>query len=444
MTWDQTEKHALALGNLLRSEKASDDEIWLAQNQKALMTVVALRSAARASSFPLFGEADSVGKMKRKLNARGWVAAGLVAAGALLAGSWAMQDRKPSLTFTVKDAGSAVSGPQELGRVRAPQAEARTLEFSDGSKLQLAQGGSVRVREIDERGAEVVIENGRLHSSVMHLEDASWSVFAGPYEIQVIGTKFSTEWDPSTQRLVVLLNEGSVRVVGSDIEDHVALKPGQRFEAAPRQAWKVTAQSPPKADTEPEEMPEIGESNKAIPTLSEVTTTTDGKGASVAVRSGAVHPNAGPSWESLLRDGKNEEIVADAKKLGLSDCYSTCSVSRLRALADAARYKGEVTIAREALTHLRSRSPVESARSGYLLGSLSEARGQAASALTWYNTYLKEAPGGSFAAEARAGKMRALHALGHHSDAQSAANEYLRLYPRGTSATTARRILNKK
>lgn len=450
MTWDQEEQHALALGNLLRPAPAADDQVWVEQAQKKLMTVASLRSAAQASSFPSFRETASFEK-KQKLNVRGVIAAAAVAAGVLFSLGYAVKDHEPSLTFTVKGAGDAASAPQDIGRVRSPQTESRTLEFSDGSMLELAQGGSVRVRETDEHGAEVVIENGRLDSSVMHLDKASWSVFAGPYEIQVIGTRFSTEWDPSTQRLVVSLDEGSVQVVGSDIEDHVALKPGQRFEAAPRQAWKVTAQSPPETASTSTEVSELGLADEDADSIDAAPGSAQSKktvaSADVVGRAeppNAVHPIAEPTWSALLRDGKNGEILSQAKREGLKDCYATCSVPRLRALADAARYKGEVTIAREALTHLRNRSPAESARSGYLLGSLSEARGQAASALTWYNTYLKEAPGGAFAAEARAGKMRALHALGRHSDAQRAASEYLRLYPRGTFATTARRILNKK
>jgi hypothetical protein len=347
----------------------------------------------------------------------------------------------------VKGSDSTISAPQELGRVRSPQSEARTLEFSDGSVLKLAQGGSVRVREVDEHGAEVVIENGRLHSSVQHLEDAAWSVFAGPYEIQVIGTKFSTEWDPSTQKLVVSLAEGSVRVVGSDIEDHVALKPGQRFEAAARQAWKVTAESPSEeAQKDSGEVDGLGKTEAGTDESQEASAVSSQKQVlAAAERSDESHaPAGGPTWSALLRDGKNGEILAQAKLSGLESCYSSCSVARLRALADAARYKGEVKIAREALTHLRNRSPGEAPRAGYLLGSLSEARGQAAGALTWYNAYLTEAPNGTFSSEARAGKMRALHALGRQTDAQGAANEYLRLYPHGASATTARRILNKK
>lgn len=455
MTWDQEEQHARVLGSLLASATSADDQLWLDETQKQLMTVVALRTAARGANFPVSlgvnapdadldwetaEERTSRGSFRNRSNLakRSIVGGLLVAAGTLLAVGWSQSSDDNALTFTIKGEHLSPSKPQEIGRVRAPETESRTLEFSDGSQLKLAEGGSVRVRETDEHGAEVVIENGRLHSSVQHLEKTSWSVFAGPYEIQVIGTKFSTEWDPATQRLVVLLDEGSVRVVGSDIEDHVALKPGQRFEAAPRQAWKVTAQTPIEVAADATSEQAVTDTN-ATPIAPE-----SGTVASVNPSETRVPSTAGPNWTDLLRDGKNAEILSDAKKHGLAACYSTCSVPRLRALADAARYTGEVSIARDALTHLRSRSPGESARAGYLLGSLSEARGQAASALNWYNTYLSEAPNGPFAAEARAGKMRAYHALGRHSDAQSAASEYLRLYPRGSSAAIARRILDKR
>jgi hypothetical protein len=468
MTWDQEEQHARALGSLLATASSADDQLWLDEAQKQLMTVVALRSAAKGANFsgargasasPESAEWSSSPRERkierddarafesrypfgnrRSLAKRGIVGGLLVAAGALFAVGWSLKGDEDALTFTIKDERAAE--PQEVGRVRAPKTESRTLEFSDGSRLKLAEGGSVRVRETDEHGAEVVIENGRLHSSVKHLKKTSWSVFAGPYEIQVIGTKFSTEWDPATQRLVVLLDEGSVRVVGSDIEDHVALKPGQRFEAAPRQAWKVTAQTPMEIAAHSLDLSSSEQTATARDTQTKALEA--GAVSSVPPSEARTPSTAGPNWADLLRDGKNAEILSDAKRLGLATCYATCTVPRLRALADAARYGGEVSVARDALTHLRSRSPAESARAGYLLGSLSEARGQAASALNWYNTYLSEAPQGPFAAEARAGKMRAYHALGRHSDAQSAASEYLRLYPRGSSAAIARRILDKR
>jgi len=48
---------------------------------------------------------------------------------------------------------------------------------------------------------------------------------------------------------------------------------------------------------------------------------------------------------------------------------------------------------------------------------------------------------GGLAAEARAGRMRALLALGQTDAAKAAARDYLRLHPAGVGAATARQIL---
>src|SRR5690606_34028111 len=140
---------------------------------------------------------------------------------------------------------------------------------------------------------------GTLESNVKHLAGTSWSMFAGPYEIEVTGTHFSTDWDPQLQRLVVLLNEGSVQVVGADIENHVGLKPGQRFEASPRESWRVTAQEP----SEPHvsiKKPATDETDGAemVPTPVEPKTPT-------------IQPPS--DWPVLLSHGKFAEIVEEAR-----------------------------------------------------------------------------------------------------------------------------------
>lgn len=447
---EKEEQAAQVLGMLLRNERA-EDAVWLRQAQKELLARLNTSGARRSEPLfengriALFKGGPQFSAQRRSWGrnfrgAQGWAIAAALCALLLFAltaslnfSSFSLSSlgRKDSaITFVVEGERLGESTPQSVGRVRAPKGEDRKLAFSDGSILKLEKGGSLRVRETSARGALVVIEEGLLESQVKPLAGTSWSVFAGPYEIVVTGTRFSTQWDPKSQNLIVLLNEGSVQVVGAGIENHVALKPGQRFEASPRDSWRVTAQQPTQPDPPASEktLPEV-EPKEAQPSASL-----------------SPLPSTQPSsdWPALLSHGKFTEIVEEARNQGLETCYETCSLSRLRALADAARYSGEVDLAKDALLRLRSRSPSEAARAGYLLGSLSEARGQAAQALSFYNGYLREAPAGALAAEALAGKMRALHTLGRKTDAERAANDYLRLHPSGTSAATARKILSKK
>jgi hypothetical protein len=145
-----------------------------------------------------------------------------------------------------------------------------------------------------------------------------------------------------------------------------------------------------------------------------------------------------------MQRGDFRAVVADAQSSGIDACLSSCSVRDLRALGDAARYSGELALAERVLLTLRQRSPGEATRAAYLLGSLQEARGDQAGALGWYSQYVARAPGGAFASEARAGRLRMLLATSGREAARSAAEEYLRLHPGGVGAATARRILEAK
>ena len=123
------------------------------------------------------------------------------------------------------------------------------------------------------------------------------------------------------------------------------------------------------------------------------------------------------------------------------DCLATCDAADLSALADAARYVGRTDLAEQALLSLRTRfAQGAGTRAAFLLGRLHESRGDAAGARRWYETALNEAAGGTFAAEALAGKMRSVKALEGPDAARRLAREYLQRYPTGVDAKTAKQI----
>src|SRR5690606_18075421 len=176
----------------------------------------------------LGGRADRA----RWMTVRGWVLAALVVGGlAVGAGLATWQNERPSqasaLAFRTRDDAPTVA--RRSGRVIAPADRTEELRFSDGSHLSLAAGSMLRIRETDEHGAMVIVEEGQVESRIQHTGQARWSVFAGAYEVRVVGTRFSTTWDPARQRLAVVLHEGSVQVLGKGIDELVELKPGQRF-----------------------------------------------------------------------------------------------------------------------------------------------------------------------------------------------------------------------
>jgi len=446
---------------------ASERPVWLSAGEQQLAR------AARASR-PDLGVSEQLRAVfsggpalsARPVRLRAGLLAALVVGGVGLgAGLVTLRDAAdgPALTFQVQadsphqgDGSSA----RHAGRVIAPADRAEEVRFSDGSRFTLTAGSMLRVRETDAHGAMVIVEEGQVESSVQHRGKARWSVFAGPYEVRVVGTRFRTAWDPGRQRLSVVLHEGTVQVLGKGIEEVVELKPGQRFESGGTEGtWFVTATAgaagtsaaaAPSGALPPETTPSRGASDQAAPASDAALTQGRVGGAQLGTAEGSATAGGataqrsaglGPSWSTLVASGKFEEVLDEASVRGEASCLSSCSVADLRALADAARYTGRFSLAERTLSRLRTTAPSEGPRAGFLLGSMNEAQGRPAAALEWYGRYLLEAPSGGLAAEARAGRMRALLALGQTEAAKAAARDYLRLHPAGVGAEAARQIL---
>jgi len=117
--------------------------------------------------------------------------------------------------------------------------------------------------------------------------------------------------------------------------------------------------------------------------------------------------------------------------------------TELAALADAARYRRRDDVARRALLAERARFP-RSARArdaAFLLGRLEETSGGGVRALEWYDRYLQEAPLGAYASEALARKMTATARVQGPRAAREVAATYLRRFPNGSYAASARGLL---
>lgn len=422
MSVDRRENAARAMGRLLKEEASKG---FLADGEQRL------RNATLRDDGFRVGPAHF-----SRHSPRPWLAAAMVVMALATAVLIWTRPSEPALSFQV--AGQSRTA-RTSGRVAAP-GEERLVRFSDGSRLRLTEGGSLRVRRTDSQGAEIVMEHGTLESSVHHDTETNWSVFAGPYEIVVIGTRFVTRWDPDQQSLVVTLEEGAVSILGSGIDGSVTVEAGQRFEALGRDAWKIS--SPVDPSPEPSKTKDSSPAAAAPP--KQPTSQDATPSEQPAAPKGADQATApAPSWSSLLALGHFGQVLEQAREKGLNECLKSCSATDVSALADAARYSGNIDVARRALQELRDRHPNHASRAAYLLGSLSEARGQAASALRWYSTYLQEAPGGQFVSEARAGRMRTLRSLGRDEDAKAAAKKYLRLHPHGVGQRIARQILDQ-
>jgi TolA-binding protein len=145
-----------------------------------------------------------------------------------------------------------------------------------------------------------------------------------------------------------------------------------------------------------------------------------------------------------LARGHWDRILADVKRIGVEATLSSASSEDLFALADAARYRRRPDLARAALLAERRRFP-ESPRALdaiYLLGRVEESRENGtAQAIAWYDEYLTRAPTGPFVGEALGRKMTLTDKLEGPTRARPVAEDYLRRFPKGNYAGSARELI---
>jgi hypothetical protein len=353
------------------------------------------------------------------------------AAAAVLVGGLATWRLWPHpLRYEVRG-GSGFDGPY----VSASPLSPAELLFSDGSNLQADPGCRLRVDETYRNGARVFVERGTTTSHVTHEKASNWTFVAGPFEVHVTGTRFALSWDPLFEEIDLRLLEGSVEVRSPLAQGPIVVRAGQRFRAAvASRSLMVTEGDTPVPVTSTAPPPESAPAPiVATPHSSPGTppATVNTKGA----------PRR-ESWQELLTRGDFESIVVAANARGFEACITGCQASDLRSLADAARYTGRGELAEKCLLALRQRFPTgaNAAAAAFMLGRTHETRNQPTTAQRWYETYLAESPEGEFAAEALAGKMRAVTTTRGPASAKPLALEYLRRYPQGVHVKTARKI----
>jgi TolA-binding protein len=322
------------------------------------------------------------------------------------------------------------------------------ITFSDGTQVRADPGTRLRIGEPQSDGARIFIERGVANAHVVHRQHSNWLFAAGPFEVRVTGTKLTISWDPVKEELDLTLHEGSVEVRSPIGQGPISVRAGERFFAKAEASKRWTGQILSSASTsaagaksvaaEPgANIFESQESRRAAQVQPH-----DSPAASAGVARGRAQTPHRDSWQSLVMRGEFEAVIAAAAAKGSHACLESCPASELRALADAARYTKRFELAEKCLLALRHRfsGSAGSAAAAFLLGRTNELRGRNAQAEHWYELYLAESSDGEFASDALAGCMRVVAALRGKSAARSLALEYLRRYPNGVYASSARGI----
>ncbi len=392
-----------------------------------------------ASRAQLLARVDGL-TVRRGVSLEWWLAVPALAAAAALVVWW----RTPTqLSYEV------IGAIKNGAYVSAPNDRPVTLHFSDDTLVQVEAGSQLRVEDTTREGAHVLLERGTAGVHVVHRPESHWTFAAGPFDVLVTGTRFDLNWDPAREVLELRLREGSVEIRTPFSSGPVALRGGQSFRADLHSRSMTTTELASEKSA-----PATSATSATAPagSDSEVTAVPGVLGSAVSV--GSAISSAAPSvalvpapgmkaWQKLIAAGEFNALLAQANERGIPSCLASCSANDLSALADAARYTGKSELADQSLHVLRSRfsRAPEGRAAAFLLGRLRESQGAAKDARTWYDTYLHESPGGPYAADALAGKMRTVLKTDGAAAAEPLAEQYLKRYPTGVHAGTARGIL---
>lgn len=339
----------------------------------------------------------------------------------------------PTLAYQV-EGGSVLEG----GYLRESGWAGMSVSFNEGSKVALTPGTRGRLRVVDRDTAHVAIERGEASFQVTHKNDRRWLVDVGPFLVTVTGTVFTASWDPVSEEFRLKLREGSVRVSGPISAGEIPLRAGQRLVANLAKVQTVITEETPEPSrgvrpalpsepvvTPPEPPSPPGLSPRPVP--------------SPEVKRAADH-----EWSRKLARGQWDRILDDATRMGIETTLGQASSEDLFALANAARYRHRFDLARSALLAERRRFPSSprALEAIYLLGRVEESQESGtAKAIGWYDEYLSHAPTGPLAGEALGRKMTLTDKLHGPARARSLAEEYLRRFPKGNYAGSARELL---
>lgn len=330
--------------------------------------------------------------------------------------------------------GSSVGSEQSAEQtITAPAHAPAELVFSDRSRVRLAPNAKIAVQGMDSHGARIALGGGELEVSVTRRQGSSWRFDAGPFTVAVKGTAFHLGFSPERGRLALQMHHGVVEVTGPSKDRRLTLRDGESLElfaeqpvAGPTGGAPAAAPVPASAEVTPGLAPAPVRATVHRP----------------RPKSSDVADGATPSWGSLIAQGEFAAVVKDAEVRGFERTFAEASAAELTALADAARYTRRYDLARQALLRVRERfaGTSRSSEAAFFLGRLAETGPSPATALDWYQTYLRESARGPYAAEA-SGRQLALYAGSNPARARVAAREYLDRYPLGPQAELARSLL---
>ncbi len=298
--------------------------------------------------------------------------------------------------------------------------------FADGTTLLLSAGSRAEIAEVSADGGRVQLVEGNVRVSVPPNQGRLWAFIAGPYTVEVKGTRFDLGWSPATARFDLVMFDGSVRVSGPGADSRLVVA-GQSLTM---QASTLASAAPLSTAT--------ATATGAEPQVPHVDPSTPGSVQPPGVRSASADR---ASWQPRALEGKYAEAVKLAEDAGFDTVVAKSSASELLLLGDACRFAGRSARANEAYEAVRKRHAggLEARRALFSLGVLAFP-GKAA--VPFFEQYLSEAPGGPLAPEALGRILEIRYRSGERDAAKKLATQYLAQHPQGAHARLAQSIID--
>jgi hypothetical protein len=335
--------------------------------------------------------------------------------------------------------GVTVGGERNMeGRwIAAPHDAQIPIRFSEGTEVILEPEAHARVLDVTRSGAHVMLESGTARVSVTPDRGGRWTFTAGPFTVDVKGTRFALAWSPTEESLTLTLVEGSVVVSGCAVGDGRPLYAGETLSAScVRNEFHIDRAAATPAPPPPNEPPETSETSEESAPPATAIDPID-PASRPASRSAAPEE----SWQSLARASRFKEAFARVDERGFDAELMRAGAADLVLLGDVARLSGDPARALVAYERVRSRAPgtEAAANAAFSMGRVYfDQREAYPEAARWFATYRSERSHGPLARDAMGRQMEALARAGDRATAARIADEYLVIYPQGPHAPFAR------
>lgn len=365
---------------------------------------------------------------------------------------------RPAQTLSVQLAAEHTN--VEVGQyVQAPQAQQVGLQFSDGSHIEVAERSRARLTGLRNNGADVSLESGLMHVQVTHRADTSWHISAGPFGVNVIGTRFDVRWSPEDESFALTLHEGKVELSGCAFSAGFRMLAGKTVRASCKSdrydlssTGETRELAGPAAGSGSVETENIEHSAEQLaPAAAEAKPETPEPAPSSTTpitgsRSDKAQPasrDAQSDYRALARAGQYVQALRAAKAAGFERECARASAKELSLLANAARYAQDTASETYAWRLLRERfrGTKDGSIAAFALGRIEfDNHGAYAKAAEWFRTYLREQPRGDLTREALGRLLEATQHVGDQAEVRELAARYLHDYPDGPHAGIAQRL----